>query len=270
MSRYVLLQLLAQISIPHWFYSNNVVAYALLLRNMHFNTTLVLFKRSFTNSFIKRCLNFNTTLVLFKHCNAAILTHRFFYFNTTLVLFKQHRDGMGKLNFQYFNTTLVLFKPRISFLRGLIFLVFQYHTGSIQTKPTEVTYSHNVTISIPHWFYSNCANSCSKTYLLTHFNTTLVLFKRRRWDFWVSLQDNFNTTLVLFKQWQSLQLSNSSNKFQYHTGSIQTNIPSSAYDLDFDISIPHWFYSNDDYDEVCPGCNRISIPHWFYSNNAPG
>ena len=59
-------------------------------------------------------------------------------------------------------------------------------------------------------------------------------------------------------------------RFQYHTGSIQTFVSLLGCFFHFIISIPHWFYSNLSDQLIEELSQPISIPHWFYSNHAVG
>ena len=99
---------------------------------IHFNTTLVRFKRSWSGSrplsillfqyytspiqTLRRCLvatsitYFNTTLVRFKRSVAVLVRTSSLNFNTTLVRFKQKRQGLHDRGGNHFNTTLVRFK----------------------------------------------------------------------------------------------------------------------------------------------------------------
>jgi len=76
----------------------------------------------------------------------------------------------------------------------------------------------------------------------------------------------FNSTVVRFKQAQERRKERKSIEFQFHCGSIQTQISILSSTRELLVSIPLWFDSN--FPRLCRQVRAelVSIPLWFDSN----
>jgi len=142
-----------------------------------------------------------------------------------------------------FNSTLVRFKPE-ALTRGVCTaFMFQFHSGSIQTRSMKVRIAGYV---------------C--------FNSTLVRFKHVNTSYVQLDFACFNSTLVRFKHMGQDFSGIRSRKFQFHSGSIQTVKEDSNISqvlVRFNSTLVRFKLNSS---LIVPTGICVSIPLWFDSN----
>ncbi len=191
--------------------------------------------------------------------NTISIPH-WFYSNRVIFF----RELTAPLKFQYHTGSIQTIPLLIASIADVI---FQYHTGSIQTLNHRRKHTYNNFISIPHWFYSNV--QCRKS---TGSRETAFQYHTGSIQTWV-LQYETDNFFAFQYHTGSIQTSASRYAekavtiFQYHTGSIQTcndHVICSCR-RDFNTTLVLFKRrSQSNYDEQHI---LISIPHWFYSND---
>jgi len=165
------------VSIPLWFDSNRVTSGNASGFRRCFNSTLVRFKlpenqiRKLVGNAVSIPLWFDSNLGFCNRSEDGVIG-----FNSTLVRFKPWTVSINLRSPSCFNSTLVRFKPRWVEAVPRDEVLFQFHSGSIQTyevteyKPTYIGFNSTLVrfklngndnmeghlcVSIPLWFDSN-------------------------------------------------------------------------------------------------------------------
>jgi len=258
-----------------------------LKKRNSFNSTLVRFKLLYGKKFRARLKGFqfhSGSIQTKAELKEFVREDRF---NSTLVRFKPSENPMSlTVNFVsiplWFDSNRKALREQLSTLT-----MFQFHSGSIQTRSTDGCSGEEAAVSIPLWFDSNSPVCASRNLpcmfqfhsgsIQTHLQRSLRCAKI-----------GFNSTLVRFKPNMMIGMSKKivgvsiplwfdsnisqivegimSAMFQFHSGSIQTRKCADAHDRSpwFQFhsgSIQTLFSSQQSVRD-----ETVSIPLWFDSN----